>query len=112
MKVTPLRKSFLYFINKNEEEQGVCQFLNHVITCYSDLIIHNQPQLAAHELIKIVDIICSTYETEKYDDIIHEKSIDLYSVEKCNQLFNTIFEIYTEVVKGSRKQIITDNKFK
>lgn len=108
--ISPLCKSFIAFVDKNEPDAGVSHFLSHVVTCYSDMAIHDQPVFAARELLKVVKIICSSYETSLYDNILNERISDLSSIEKCNRLFNTIFEIYTEVVKGPRKQIITDNK--
>ena len=92
-------------------EQGVARFLSHVVTCYSDMVLNNEPQLAAIELLKAVDIICSSYETEKYNEIIQSKVTDLNTVNKCNILLNTIYEIYTEVIHERRRQLITDNKF-
>jgi hypothetical protein len=107
----PLCKSFVAYINRNEEEESTAKFLIHVLTAFSDLILCNEPNLAANELNKVVDIICSTYETSSYDTLIAERNQDLSTIEQCTALFNTIFEIYTDVIKSPRKQIITDNKF-
>ena len=109
--VSPLCRSFIAFVDKNEREQGVARFLSHVVTCYSDMVLNNEPQLAAVELLKAVDIICSSYETEKYNEIIKSKLDDLGTIEKCNTLLNIIYEIYTEVIHERRRQLITDNKF-
>ena len=91
-------------------EHGVARFLSHVVTCYSDMALNDEPQLAAIELRKAVDIICASYETEKYNEIIKTKLDDLSTIEKCHKLLNTIYEIYTEVIHERRRQLITDNK--
>ena len=108
--ISPLCKSFIAYVDKNEQDVGISHFLSHVLTCYSDMAIHNQPLFASRELLKVVKIICSSYETSLYDNILNERIYDLSSIDKCNLLLNTIFEIYTEVIHGPRKQIITDNK--
>lgn len=110
-KITPLSRSFIAFVDKNELDPGVAHFLIHVVSCYSDLIVNGMVELAAQELMKVVRLICSSYETNLYDQLIKVHATDLTSAAKCNLLFNTIFEIYTEVVKGPKKQLITDNKF-
>lgn len=109
--VSPLCRSFLAFIDKREKEVSIAKFLIHVITCYSDMAINNEPALAAGELIKAVDIICSNYYTDKYEDLIGNKLSDLNSIEKCNMLLNTIYEIYTEVINEPRRQLKADNHY-
>lgn len=109
--VSPLCRSFIAFVDKNERESGVARFLSHVVTCYSDMALNDEADLASRELMKAVDIICSSYETEKYNEIIQSKVKDLSTIDKCNALLNTIYEIYTEVIHERRRQLITDNKF-
>lgn len=110
-KVNPLCKSFVAYVDKNEKEPRIAQFLKYIATCYSDLAITNQPELAAIELMKIVEIICTTYETKAYESLLLECCSDLGDIKHCNTLFNTIFEVYTEVINGPRKQLIKDTKF-
>lgn len=109
--ISPLCKSFVSYIDLHESEPRIAQFLKYIITCYSDLATANQTNLAARELLKIVDTICANYETSAYNDILLELSSNLKDIEHCKTLFNTIFEIYTTVLKGSRKQLVRDKNF-
>lgn len=107
----PLCKTFLSFVYKNEQKESIANFLQHIIISYSDLVKSNNYILAAEELRKIVKTICSSYETNKYNNIIVNLSNQLNSIEQCNLLYNTIFEVYTEVIHCPRKQLITENHF-
>lgn len=109
--VSPLCRSFIAFVDKMETEDVIAKFLSYVVTCYSDMAMSNEPELAVRELKKVVDIICSSYHTDKYDEIIKEKISDLNSIERCNMLLNTIFEIYTDVIHEPRRQLITDQHY-
>lgn len=110
-KVNPLCKSFIAYVDKNEEESRTAEYLKYITTCYSDLAIANQTQLAALELLKIVEIICANYETKAYEPLLLQLCGDLTDIKHCNTLFNAIFEVYTDVIKGPRKQLVKDNKF-
>lgn len=109
--INPLCKSFVAYIDKNEEDSRIAQFLKYVATCYSDLAVANQAKLAAIELLKIVEIICANYETKAYDSLLLELCSNLGDIQHCNTLFNAVFEVYTDVIKGPRKQLVADNKF-
>lgn len=109
--VSPLCRSFITFVDKNETEPRVAQFLTYIATCYSDLVVAGQPRLAAVELLKIVEMIRMVYETSEYSDLLAELSSELDDVRHCNTLFNAIFEIYADVIKGPRRQLINGNKF-
>lgn len=107
----PLCDAFISFVRNNEKEVSTAQFLIHVIRSYSDLIQSNQYLLALIEINKIVDLICGTYETDSYKNLIDKKKSSLNNSDECNNLLNAIFEIYTDVIKSPRKQLFTDNKF-
>lgn len=109
--IQPQCMTFLTYIDKYEEEPAVGRHLLHIISSYSDLITTNHPELATNELLKVVDIICSAYDTTSYDALLKERIDSLDSVQECNRLLNTIFEIYTEVRKGPRKAIVSDKHF-
>lgn len=109
IQIHPLCKSFITYIHKNELQPIIANFMIYVITCYSTLISTNKPILAASELTKLIDIICDTYETSLYDGLIKELSRELNNVKKCNMLFNAAFEIYTEVIKSPRKQVLQEH---
>lgn len=110
-KINPLCKSFIAYVDRNETEPRMAEFLKYIATCYSDLATANEPQLAAVELLKIVEIICANYETKAYELLLLQLCGDLTDIKHCNTLFNAIFEVYTDVIKGPRKQLVKDNKF-
>lgn len=110
-KINPLCKSFIAYVDRNETEPRMAEFLKYIATCYSDLATANEPQLAAVELLKIVEIICANYETKAYEPMLLQLCGDLTDIKHCNTLFNAIFEVYTDVIKGPRKQLVKDNKF-
>lgn len=104
-KVSPLCRSFVSFVDKNETDPRMAGFLKHVASCYSDLAVADRPQLAALELLKIVEIICAGYETHSYEPILLKLCGDLSDIRHLNTLFNAIFEIYTEVITGPRRKV-------
>lgn len=107
--VSPHCRSFVSFIDKKEMDLNLANQLKHILTCYSDLAESKQPGLASVELKKIVTLICSEYDTDKYDGVITQNSEKLNTMEACNLLLNTIFEIYVDVVKGEKRQIVSRN---
>lgn len=54
--------------------------------------------------------ICMS-ETKAYGPLLLELCGNLVDIKHCNTLFNAIFEVYTDVITGARKQVIKDNKF-
>lgn len=109
--VNPLSRSFVAYVDRHEAEPQVARYLTYIATCYSDLAVADQHQLAALELLKIVEIICASYETSAYDSLLKELASNLVDIKHCNTLFNAIFEVYIDVSKGPRKQLVKDNKF-
>ena len=109
--ITPLCMSFVSFVDRHETDPSLAGFLTYVIGCYSDLATAGKVDMATTELLKIVEIICSSYDTREYDDILLEVCSRLTDIKDCNRLFNTIFEVYTGVIHTPRKQLITDSKY-
>jgi hypothetical protein len=107
----PLCDSFVAFIRYHEPDPATAEFLIHVLRGYSDLINRHHHDLAAHEILKVVDLVRGAYETNAYDALLIEKSLELDNDAQCNAMLNAIFEVYTAVVNGPRKQIQIDSKF-
>lgn len=107
----PLCDTFISFVRNNEKEISTSQFLIHILLGYSDLANNNEYKLAKAEITKIVNLICSSYETHLYDTLISNKMSSLNTIEDCNALLNAIFEVYTDVIKEPRRQLVLDNKF-
>lgn len=106
--VSPNCRSFISFVDNHEADPRTAAILKMVATCYSDLMMAGETDLAVGELLKIVESICGAYETSAYEPLIIELCEGLTDSVHCNRLFNAIFEIYTEAVKGPRRQLITD----
>lgn len=109
--IHPQCMTFLTYVDRHEEEPSLGRNLMHIISSYNDLIAVNHPELATIELLKIVEIICSCYDTASYDALLTGMVDSLDSVKECNRLLNTIFEIYTEVRKGPKKAVSIDRHF-
>ncbi len=67
-------------MNKNETDLRVVKYLNHVMTCYSDMAMCNEPELWVRELMEVDDIISSCYDTDKFNKILTEKISDLSTI--------------------------------
>lgn len=109
--IHPQCMSFISYVDKHEEEPSLRRHLLHVISSYNDLITTNHPELAAIELLKVVEVICSCYDTSAYDSLLAGMIKKTDSVKECNRLLNTIFEIYVEVRQGPKKAIALDKHF-
>lgn len=110
--IYPQCSSFIMYVDKYEEDITLSKFLCHIISSYSDLAITNQRGFATIELLKLVEAICSSYETKEYEEVLSNLIEGVDSISECNRLLNSILEIYIEVVKkGKRKQINLDKKF-
>lgn len=109
--IHPQCLSFINYVDKYEEEPSVGRHLLHIISSYNDLITTEHPELATIELLKIVEVICSSYDTTSYDSLLVGMVDRLDSVTECNRLLNTIFEIYTDVRTGPRRPLTTDPHF-
>lgn len=109
--IHPQCLSFLKYVDKYEEEPSLSRHLLHIISAYSDLITTDHPALATIELLKIVEVICSCYETSSFDNLLIGMIDHIDNVKDCDRLLNAIFEIYTEVRKGPKKAVSLDNHF-
>lgn len=110
--IYPQCSTFIMFVDKYEEDIALSRFLCHIISSYSDLAITNQRELATIELLKLVEAICLSYETKKYEELLANLLDGVDSISECDRLLNSIIEIYTDVVRnGKRKQINLDKNF-
>lgn len=107
----PICDTFISYVRNNESDPATSGFLVHVVRSYSDLVSARKVDMAEEELKKIVDLICSSYETDVYDQLIRDRKSSAQDLDGCNALLTAIFEIYTAVISSPRKQLITDNKF-
>ncbi|MBD5358020.1 MAG: AAA family ATPase [Bacteroides sp.] len=107
----PTCDSFLTFIKSNEKNESTKDFLCHTLESYKSVFDLGQMVLAMEELVKIIDLINTTYITDRYQNLIADMLAKHPSEEDCTYNLNAIFEIYTDVVKSPRQQLMADNKY-
>ena len=95
----------------NEQNESVKDFLCHSLDSYKSVFALGQTELAMEELIKVIDLVNSSYITDRYDDMILAMRSKQPTAVDCRYNLNAIFEIYTDVVKAPRRQLSADNKY-
>lgn len=108
-KTTPLCRSFMLFVDRKETDPAISRFICQVVACYSELALADKVGLARNELLKLIEIICTSYETDRYNDILLQLCSDLDDIKQCNKLLYAVFEVYTDVVNGQRQQLVSDH---
>lgn len=102
---------FITFIRINEQNESVKDFLFHTLDSYKTVYCLGKMDMAMEELKKVVDLINGTYITERYKDILIFMRSKEANVEGCDYCLNTIFEIYTDVIREPRQQLSSDNRY-
>ena len=109
-KPNPICDKFSYCISTNETNETSKTFLQFTINCFEALLQNQEYEKAYWELQKIIDVICSTYQTDAHQKLIDCIRKEDFSEKGCLFALNAIFEIYTEVVKLPLRQYQSDNK--
>lgn len=107
----PRCDDFISFIIVNEKNGATKDFLCHTLESYKSVFELDKNDKALEELIKVIDLITSTYITDKYDDLVNSLYNKKATKEDCKYNLNAIFEIYTDVIHSPRQQSSSDNKF-
>lgn len=107
----PRCDDFISFVKLNEQSDSIKDFLCHTLDSYKSVFALGQNDLAMEELIKVIDLINSSYITDRYDDMILVMRSKQSTSEDCSYNLNAIFEIYTDVIKSPRQQLTADNKY-
>ncbi len=107
----PRCDDFISFVKLNEQSDSIKDFLCHTLDSYKSVFALGQNDLAMEELIKVIDLINSSYITDRYDDMILVMRSKQSTPEACSYNLNAIFEIYTDVIKSPRQQLTADNKY-
>lgn len=103
---------FIAFVRMNEKNPSTLDFLCHTIEAYRSVFALGKMELAHEELMKITQLICGTYITERYDDLLERlRHPDGATSDDCRYDLNAIFEIYTDVVNAPRVQVRSDTRF-
>lgn len=107
----PRCDSFISFIRNNEVDASISGFLCHTLESYKAVFALGNADMAFEELVKVIDLINSTYVTDRYDDMILKLHTQTATLEHCGYNLNAIFEIYTDVINSPRQSFSSDAKF-
>ncbi len=103
--VNPRCDDFITFVRLHEPEDEARAFLCHTLRSYRTLFAHARYGMAHTELLKVTDLITSAYATSRYDELTRRMGLMGQGEEECRFILNAIFEIYTDVVRGPRRQV-------
>ncbi len=107
----PRCDDFIGFVKLHEQSESTRDFLCHTLDSYKSVFASGRNDLAMEELIKVIDLVNSSYITDRYDKMLVGMKSRQPSEEDCRYNLNAIFEIYTDVVSSPRQQLTTDNKY-
>lgn len=107
----PRCDDFIGFVRMNERNGSIKDFLCHTLDSYKAVFALNNTAMAFEELIKVIDLINSSYITDRYDSLIQKLYANQPTLEDCSFNLNAIFEIYTDVIKSPCQQMTADNKY-
>lgn len=107
----PICENFISFIRQNEKNESSKDFMLHILNGYQSLCAQNCHDMAFDELIKIVNLICDTYITDRYAKMLEKmRFCKLKDFTTCSHTLNAIFEIYTDVVHSPRNICVNYTK--
>ena len=109
-KPNPSCDNFSRFISMREKNESTKEFLQFTLSCFEELLQTGEYEKAYWELQKIIDLVCSTYQTDAHARLIDCIKQQDFTEKGCLFALNGIFEIYTEVVKLPLRQYQTDEK--
>ncbi|MDE7349443.1 MAG: AAA family ATPase [Muribaculaceae bacterium] len=107
----PRCDDFISFVRMNERNDSVKDFLCHTLESYRSVFALGENDLAMEELIKVIDLVNSSYITDRYDNMLLSMRTKQPTSEDCRYNLNAIFEIYTDVIRLPRQQFSSDNKY-
>ena len=100
---------FRIYVRINESNESVKDFICHTLDSYKAVFSLGQNDLAMEELLKVIDLVNSSYITDRYESMLQAMRSKQPTSDDCRYNLNAIFEIYTDVVKSPRRQISTAN---
>ena len=109
--INPRCDDFISFIIVNEQNGATKDFLCHTLESYKSVFALGQNDMAMQELVKIINLVNSSYITDRYEAMLKTMYGKSPTEEDCKYNLNAIFEIYTDVIHAPRQQCSSDNKF-
>ena len=108
----PRCDDFISFVKLHEDSPSARAFIIHTHGGFKALFVSDRYEMARRELQKVVDIICDSYVTDRYSELVLKISAMDSTERECRFMLNAIFEIYTDVVNSPRPQIAPENENK
>ena len=102
--------SFVNFIQSNEKNPSSQDYMSHTLSSYKILVQIHEYEKALWELQKVLDLISSTYETDRCMQLPDSMQVGNYSDDDCKRILKAIYELYTEVVNCPHKQYQSENR--
>lgn len=105
-----LLDTFEAFVRVQEGDLPTQTYMLRVLEGYRDLFDRSQFDLAHEELVKIAVVISRSYQlNDTYQGLFNIVSAPTREAQDCRYALNAIFEIYTDVIRFPRVQIITEH---
>ena len=102
--------NFAHFIQTNESNKSSQEYLMHTLGSFKMLVHIHEYKKAAWELQKVVDLIGSTYETDKCLQLPDCVKGEHITEEECQSALKTVFEKYTGLCTLPHKQYQSENR--
>ena len=102
--------SFVNFIRSYEKNLSSQDYMLHTLSSYKILIHIHEYEKASWELQKVLDLIGSTYETDRCLQLPNSMQLGNYSDDGCKRILKAVYELYTEVVNCPQKQYQSENR--
>lgn len=103
-------QTFSSFIEQNEENESLKQYLLNVLDGYKLLIQHEEFDKAFAELRKMMDLIEKTYECANQKGLILCIQEYAPNEQKCRSSLIALLQKYSELVNTATRQIQTENR--
>lgn len=99
-------------IEEKEHDKAICRNMIHILKGYFHLYEADAYSYAKEELLKLIDLLESVYDTTSF----HKTRIELneapFSAAACNKALDQLFKIYQDIVTGSQKnKYVSANRF-
>lgn len=102
--------NFAHFIQTNESNKSSQEYLMHTLGSFKMLVHIHEYKKAAWELQKVVDLIGSTYESDKCLQLPDCVKGEHITEEECQSALKTVFEKYTGLCTLPHKQYQSENR--
>ena len=101
---------FVNFVQANEKNPSSQEYMLHTLNSFKILIQVHQYEKATWELKKVLDLIGSTYETDRSLQLPDTIQGGNCTIDGCRDALRAVFEIYVHAVQCPQKQYQSENR--